>query len=188
MFLDNKIINNPPFIKSPNFYKGRLKKVELIVLHTMESPEKGTTAESVAKNWFGDSDSRVSAHYCIDNNSIVQCVYDSNTAWHCKNANSNGIGIELAGTADQSVAQWNDEYSLSQMDITAQICAYLSNKFKIPVRKAEFVKGSSQVLRPGFVGHVDVPGHGSHYDPGPNFPWSKLFVKINEEMRKRGWV
>ena len=187
MFLDNKIIDNPPFIKSPNYYNSRLKEVELIVIHTMESGEKGNTAEAVAKNWFGVKESRVSAHYCIDNNSVVQCVYDSHTAWHCKNANSNGIGIELAGTANQTKDQWNDEYSNSQLEICAQICAYLSHKFKIPVRKAEFVKGSSQVLRPGFVGHVDVPFHGSHYDPGKNFPWDKLFTLTNKCLKERGW-
>lgn len=176
-------VENPRFIKSPNFHKGRYKNEELIVIHTMESSEKGDTAEGVAKNWFGASASRVSAHVCVDNNSFVQCVWDSNTAWHCKNANSNGLGLELAGTAAQTEAQWNDDYSQNELVIAAQVAAYWSVKFEIPVQKAKWYSGESTVKNKGLCGHNEVPGHGSHWDPGTSFPWSD-FLTLTQRYRK----
>lgn len=176
-------IENPRFIKSPNFHKGRYKNEELIVVHTIESPEKGTIAESIAQNWFGVPESRVSAHVCIDNNSFVQCVWDSNTAWHCKNANANGLGMELAGEARQSSDNWNDNFSLNELSIAAQVAAYWSVKYEIPIQMAEWKSGTSNVTKKGLCGHVHVPGHGSHYDPGVNFPWSD-FLTLTQRYRK----
>jgi N-acetyl-anhydromuramyl-L-alanine amidase AmpD len=168
-----------PFVPSPNFYKGRTKPVQLIIIHTMEAQEKNDTAENVAKNWFAKSSSKVSAHYCVDNNTAVQCVFDSNTAWHCKNGNSNGIGIELAGKAAQSKEDWNDVYSVAELDIAAQLGAYLCKKFNIPVRRARFRSSAdATVIETGFCGHVDVPGRGSHTDPGTNFPWAEFLSKV----------
>lgn len=176
-------VENPTFIKSPNFHKGRRKNEELVVIHTMESPEKGTIAESIAKNWFGDSGSGVSAHYTVDNNSFVQCVWDSNTAFHCKNANANGLGIELAGEAKQKIEDWNDQFSQDLLVIAAQIGAYLSVKFEIPVQKAQWIPGTADVKIKGFCGHVEVPGHGSHSDPGTSFPWSD-FLALTQKFRE----
>jgi N-acetyl-anhydromuramyl-L-alanine amidase AmpD len=180
--LDISFIKNPPFIKAKNYYTGRSKPVELIIIHTMEAPEKGTTAESVAK-YFRDSGVKASAHYCIDNDSIVQCVWDNNTAWHCKNANSNSIGLEHAGYAAQTKKDWEDEFSLAMLDNSAQLCAYLCEKFNIPVQKAEFKSaGDPTVLKKGICGHVEVPAHGSHWDPGPEFPWDKYLSMVNEYL------
>lgn len=149
----------------------------------MESNEKGDTAENVAKNWFGQSASGVSAHVCVDDNSFVQCVWDSNTAWHCMGGNSNGLGMELAGAAAQTMENWNDAYSQNELVIAAQVAAYWSVKFEIPVQMAEWQAGTSNVTKKGLCGHVHVPGHGSHYDPGVNFPWSD-FLTLTQRYRK----
>lgn len=180
--IDQRIINNPPYIKAKNFYKGRIKPVELIVIHSMEAPEKGTTAEAVAK-YFKNSGVKASAHYCIDNDSIVQCVWDSNTAWHCKNANSNGVGLEHAGYARQTEDEWLDEYGISMLDISAQIAAYLCKKFNIPVIRAEFASSTNpKVIQPGFCSHAEVPNHGSHWDPGEGFPWKYYLDLVKTQM------
>lgn len=180
--LDQKIIENPPFVKAKNYYPSRTKKVQLIVLHTMEAPEKGTTAESVAQ-YFKTSGVKASAHYCVDNNSIIQCVYDSDTAWACKNANSNGIHIEHAGYAKQNTEDWMDEYSKAMLEISAQECALMCKKFDIPVQKAVFKSDSDYtVVKPGICGHADVPLHGSHWDPGTEFPWEYYFELVRKFM------
>lgn len=171
-------LDNPTFIKSPNFYKGRNKPVELIVIHTMEAPEKGDTAEAVAR-YFQNPGLKASAHYCVDNNSFVQCVWDSNTAWHCKNANANGIGIEHAGYARQDGDEWDDDYSRDMLWISAQITAYLCKKFDIPVQKAVFASATNPaVVEKGICGHNEVPLHGSHWDPGYNFPWAEYLQYV----------
>jgi N-acetyl-anhydromuramyl-L-alanine amidase AmpD len=180
----NYFNTNPQFIKAKYFNKGRVKPLELIVIHTMEAPEKGTTAESVGK-YFQNIGVKASTHYGVDNDSVVQYVYDSNTAFGCKNANANGVHIEHAGYADQNAADWSDEYSQAMLKKSAQIAAYLCEKFNIPVQKAVFKSESDPtVIKRGFCGHADVPLHGSHYDPGKNFPWPLYLRLVKEELAK----
>jgi N-acetylmuramoyl-L-alanine amidase len=61
---------------SPNFDKGRQGQyIAGIVLHG--------TAGGGAVEWFQNPASRVSAHYVVlESGGIVQCVNDSDTAWH----------------------------------------------------------------------------------------------------------
>lgn len=178
--LDTKIVNNPPFVKAKYFYTGRRSSVQLICMHTMEAPEKGSTAENVA-NYFANITRPASAHICVDNNSAVQCVYDSNTAFACKNANANGIHIEMAGYASQSQTDWKDAYSLQLLENAAQFGAYYCNKYDIPPVRAIFKsKTDPTVLQPGFCGHTDVPLHGVHWDPGPNFPWQYFLTLVTK--------
>ncbi len=70
-----------PFVESPNVTKTGGRKIDLIVIHTMEMEEKGDTAEHCAL-WFRNPAAKVSAHYCVDADSIVQCVRDQDVAWH----------------------------------------------------------------------------------------------------------
>lgn len=180
--LTQEELDNPKFIPAKYYYTGRKRAVELIVIHTMEAPEKGETAENVAE-YFRSSGKKASAHYCIDHNSFVQCVWDSNTAWHCKNANSNGLGLEHAGYAKQKKEDWEDQYSMEMLHISAQVSAYLCKKFNIPVQRAEFKSvNNSTVVKKGFCGHVEVPNHGTHWDPGPEFPWEEYLVLVKYYM------
>lgn len=177
--LTKEELDNPKFIQAKYFYTGRNKAVELIVIHTMEAAEKGNTAEAVA-NYFHSSGVKASAHYCIDSDSIVQCVWDKDTAWQCKNANSNGIGLEHAGYAKQTKEDWEDEYSQAMLHLSAQVSAYLCKKFDIPVQRAVFKSANdSTVIQKGFCGHDDVPNHGTHWDPGTGFPWEQYLELVN---------
>lgn len=174
--------NNVPYNPAMNYRKGRIKQVQLIVIHTMEAPDKGNTAEAVAE-YFHSSGVMASAHYCVDNNSVVQCVYDSSTAFACKNANANGIHIEHAGYAAQTADDWQSDYNLSMLDLSAQVAAYVCNKYNIPVQYAEFAGSDDpNVLQPGICGHKDVPLHGSHWDPGLYFPFDTYFDLIKKYL------
>ena len=171
-------MNNYPLIPSKHFTNGRLKPVQLIVIHSMEAPEKGETAENVAR-YFATTDVQASAHFCVDNNSVVQCVQVEDTAWHCKNGNANGIGIEHAGYAKQTEAEWLDEYGQSMLELSAKLAAELCKRFNVEPVRAEFLSGvSPTVVKPGFTGHRDVPLHGSHSDPGTSWPWSYYLGRV----------
>ncbi|MFI6900521.1 hypothetical protein ACIBKY_04625 [Nonomuraea sp. NPDC050394] len=60
-------------IQARYYTNGRLRPVRLIVMHSMEAPEKPTTAENVAR-WFATSSPKTSAHVNVDNNSAVRSV------------------------------------------------------------------------------------------------------------------
>src|SRR5262249_47184903 len=122
-----------PFVQARNYTKANRTAVDVIVIHTMESPEKPDTAENVA-NWFaGATAPQASAHYCIDANSIVQCVRDQDIAWHAPGANSNGLGFEHAGKAAQTRGDWADDYSTKELALSAKLASEKCKQYGIPV-------------------------------------------------------
>ena len=125
-----------PFVpaKSSRAVPGGKRLVRLIVIHSMEAPEKGDTAEEIAK-FFQNPPKPASAHLCIDNNSIVRCVLDDHIAGGAPGANEDGIQLELAGYAKQTEAEWLDEYGLQLLDNAANAAAQFCLKFDIPVRR-----------------------------------------------------
>jgi N-acetylmuramoyl-L-alanine amidase CwlA len=146
-----------------------------IVIHCMEAPEKGDTAEWCA-GFFRDQPMNdtvgTSAHACVDNNSIVQCVPWDRIAWHAPGANKLGIGIEHAGYARQTASDWSDVYSTQMLDLSAWLVAELCAKFRIPV---DFITADGlRAGDPGITTHVECtkawPGKSTHWDPGPGFP------------------
>lgn len=172
-----------PFVQARNYTKGpRRGPIDLIVLHSMETPDKPNTAYTVA-HWFASPASpKASAHYCVDNKDIWQCVADQDIAWHAPGANNNGIGIEHAGYANQSASDWRDEYSRTMLwDHSARLCAELCAAYKIPV---QYVDAAGLVRKErGITTHkavTDAFGGGKgHWDPGPNFPIVDYLVWVN---------
>lgn len=185
-----------PFMQAKHYtpVAGGRKKIDLIVIHDMEYPENPEGAEWCAKfftNPLGrDKQGNVvpvkaSAHYCVDNNSIVQCVKDGDVAWHAAGANHNGIGIEHAGYAKQSRAEWLDAYSTSELKLGAKLCAELCAKYGIPIQKVSAEQLKAGGAR-GICGHADVTKAfgGTHWDPGAGFPWDLYLEWVKEAALK----
>jgi N-acetyl-anhydromuramyl-L-alanine amidase AmpD len=175
-----------PFIKARN--QGPLRSgipVRLIVIHTMEAPEKPHTARNVALWFSGPTAPQASAHYCIDANETIQCVKEDVVAWAAPGANRDGIHIEHAGYARQNTADWSDDYSTRMLLRSASLAAEIAKRHNIPV-----IKLSSEDLKDravmGFCGHVDVTlgrmnGKG-HTDPGTSFPWDDYLDMVEAAM------
>jgi len=177
-----------PFVQARNFTKGRSNAIDVLVIHTMESPEKPDTAESVA-NWFaGSTAPQASAHYCIDENSVVQCVHDGDVAWHAPGANHNGLGFEHAGRAAQGAGEWDDEYSTKMLELSAELVAQKCEEYHIPVvwlQPADLRAGKR-----GITGHVQVSDafkRSDHRDPGTSFPVQRYLASVREHMGE-SWV
>lgn len=163
----------------------------LLVIHSMEAIEAASTAENVAA-WFAGRcrdrkgqpvpAPRTSAHYCIDADSVVCCVPPDRIAWHAPGVNSRSIGLEHAGFARQSRAQWLDDYSIRMLMLSAELAAWLAIRFSIPL---QFV-GAEQIKRGGrgITTHAEVtkayPEKGSHMDPGVFFPLSEYLRFVVE--------
>lgn len=161
----------------------------LIVLHSMEAPEKGDSAENVAR-YFALPSTKASAHFCIDNDSIVQCVPADRVAWHAPGANAYGIGLEHAGYARQSAAEWRDTYSVAMLDLSARLCAELVHHFGIPV---EFINADRlRAHAPGITTHHEVtrawPDKGTHTDPGPHFPLAEYLANVRRYRDAGAWL
>jgi len=167
-----------PLIRARNAGPARPgQAIDLIVIHTMEAPERAGTARAVAQ-WFAGPDApEASAHYCIDASEIIQCVPEDVVAWGAPGANRKGIHLEHAGYAGQSAAAWDDEYSRAVLALSAELAADIASRHQIPI-----VRLTVDQLRAGargFCGHAEVskafPGKNpklDHTDPGPGFPWA----------------
>lgn len=166
-----------------NYTKGpRKNPIRLIVMHSMESQEKPGTAVNVAK-WFGGATApQASAHVCVDSQTAVTVVDDSDIAWGAPGANNDGLHIEMAGTAAQTREQWLDAYSTGVMDQAAKVAAGWCKKYSIPavaLTVGQVADGKTK----GICGHVTVTKAfpklgGTHTDPGANFPWDVFISKV----------
>ena len=172
-----------PFVESPNVTRTGGRRIDLIVIHTMESAEKGDTAEHCAL-WFRNPAAKVSAHYCVDADSIVQCVRDQDVAWHAPGANHDGIGIEHAGRARQTGRDWSDVYSAAMLERSAALVADLCRKHSIPV--TWLYAADLKAGKRGITTHAAVSKafkRSSHWDPGTGFPVERYLADVRANLR-----
>lgn len=151
-FLTCKITR--PALKDPAKYA--LRKVGAIVAHYTGNPGHGANAQA-NRSYFNQGFRAASAHYCVDDHSIVQCLPDREVGYHVgdrplgvyKSAglllmggahgltpNYFCIGVEMCINSD---GDWNKTRWHS-----AALYAYLLSKHNLPI---------SQLLR-----HFDITG------------------------------
>lgn len=177
---------------SPNFEDSGDydRRSRWVVLHTMETAEGNSIAESIGGNWFTNPDAQASAHYCVDNDSIVQGVNEGDYAWASgPTGNYLGIQIEMAGRAAQTRAEWLDDYSRAMLERVAALTADICTRQGIPVR----VLTDEQVA----AGEAGITTHAAlarvfretdHTDPGPNFPWDYFMERVRAHVNGGGSV
>ncbi len=178
----------PRFVQARNYTKANRTAIDLIVIHDMEYPKRMTAAEDIAAWFAGPKAPQASAHFCVDADSVVQCVLEQDVAWHAPGANNNGIGIEHAGYARQTAAEWGDAYSLAMLTLSARLTATLCLRYQIPA--VRLTATDLKAKQRGICGHADVTAAfgkpGGHWDPGPGFPWSDYLSQVLADIRELG--
>lgn len=173
-------LDSIPLIQARNFRKGRRSPISLIVLHDMEAARTSSTARNVAKWFAGPAAPMASCAYCVDAGEVVCSVRPDNTAFHAPGANAQGIGIELAGFARQTEAEWLDAYGYAELDLAAQLVAALCDRYQLP---PQFVDAAG-ILRgeKGLTTHAECTKAfhtaGGHTDPGKGFPLDWFVARV----------
>lgn len=176
----------PTFIQAKWQTVAHRERVDWIVIHTMEAPCVSGMAAMIAQR-FALGERKVSAHYCVDPAEVIQCVRDTNVAWHCPGANRRGIGIEHAGYSQgEHATDWlNDSHAHGMLANSAQLVAELCQRWDIPIDRlfaAEIAQGHR-----GIIGHVDATEAfktpGGHTDPGKSWPWDAYIEMVREAAR-----
>lgn len=169
-------------VQARHYHRGRIAPIRLAVIHSMEWAEKGSTAEDCAR-MFATMTRQASAHVCVDNNSVVRCVKDTDTAWAAPGANADGLQMELAGFARQKRADWQDTYSRALLKNAAAVAAVWCKVHRIPVRK--LTRAELKAGRKGFTSHADVSAvykRSDHSDPGAGFPWDVFLDLVRDAL------
>jgi N-acetyl-anhydromuramyl-L-alanine amidase AmpD len=96
--------------------------------------------------------------------------------------NRYSVGVEHAGFARQTPLEWADAYSEAMLRISAQLVASICKAHGIPPKHLSIDElKAGNVL--GIAGHADctkATGVGTHYDPGPAFPWQHYIEMVKE--------
>lgn len=165
----------------------------LIVIHTMEAPERDGMARQTAV-WVRDSGgaAQVSCHFTVDNAEAIRCVSDTSVAFtQLTPWNDMSLSIEQAGYAGQSAGDWQDPFSVGQRRLVARIVAAWCQKWSIPAeyrtvddlvdwRNVTGITTHYQLSltsqRPELTSLGYKPGN--HTDPGPNYPMDMLLAEV----------
>jgi N-acetyl-anhydromuramyl-L-alanine amidase AmpD len=173
------------FVESPNKTENSGRTFEAVVMHTMEIAERPDAAMICAR-WFATSVSEVSAHYCVDAQTVIQCVREKDVAWHARGGNTHSIGIELAGFARQTTHDGEDAYSTGVLGHASVLVADVCRRRRIPIRWLS--ADDRPAGRRGITGHAQVSeafGKSDHWDPGPGFPVEHFLDRVRRAGQAR---
>lgn len=122
-----------------------------IVLHYTGNKGPDTAKNNAA--YFKTTKTQASAHYCVDDANIYQCIELKNVAWHCGGStyyhtcrNATAIGIEMCCTAG------NYKVGTKAIENAAQLTAALCIELGVPASSV-----STFVIRHYDVTHKSCP-------------------------------
>jgi N-acetylmuramoyl-L-alanine amidase len=152
-----KIISKP----SPNFELKAKRRIKYIIIHYTNLPSTQASLKHLL-----NKRNKVSAHYMLDQKGkIYSLVNEKDIAWHAgisswkadKLLNKKSIGIELQNTG---IAGNYEKFPNQQISQLEKLILELQNKYNI---------SNANIL-----GHSDISPD-RKIDPGPKFPWQRLF-------------
>ena len=152
-----KIISKP----SPNFELKAKRRIKYIIIHYTNLPSTQASLKHLL-----NKRNKVSAHYLLDQKGkIYSLVNEKDIAWHAgisswkadKLLNKKSIGIELQNTGTAGKYEKFPNQQISQLE---KLILELQNKYNI---------SNANIL-----GHSDISPD-RKIDPGPKFPWQRLF-------------
>lgn len=177
----------------PRSTSGLNDRPRLIVIHTMEAPERDGAARSTAM-WVKTSggDAQVSCHFTADNAEAIRCVEDRHAAFTQGSPwNDMSLSIEQAGYARQEDGDWHDAYSNGQRHIVARIVAAWCERWHIPPvfvgidglvdwQNCTGITTHAAIARASQRPELAPLGYppGNHTDPGPNYPMDELLAEV----------
>lgn len=165
-----------PYIQGRNSYTDADGTKYGIAIHNTSNDASARNEAAYAQNRTDG----VSSHFYVDRIEVIQSLDLLARAGHAgsKNGNENGIAVEITGVNGWSRSTWLANVNWVVLGSTLAWCC---NQFGIAVRRASVSEMRSNPKVRAFYSHDDMRqawGGTDHTDPGPNFPWDKLFEVV----------
>lgn len=173
-------VSGIPYVQGRNSYSDADGRKYGIAIHNTSND---ASAEGEASYATRRTDG-ISAHFYADSDSVVQSLDTSARAGHAgsRAGNENAVAVEITGVNGWTRQQWLDRVAWNKLGmVLAQVC----KTYGIAVRRASVAEMRSNPTVRAFYGHDDMRqawGGTTHTDPGPNFPWDRLFQAVNAAL------
>jgi len=150
-----------------------------VVLHTVECSETDA-ADTAVGGMFARGDRRVSAHYIVGRDDVVQCVREAHVAWAAGHTgNQHGIHIEIVGRAAQTIEQWHDAFSTELLGRAVALVADICTRHSLPIDRVDVE--DARAGRWGILDHLTCTQafrDTDHHDVGGAFPWHEFIPAV----------
>lgn len=173
-------VSGIPYIQGKNAYIDIDGKKYAIAIHNTSNNATDEAETSYATRRTDG----VSSHFYCDNDSVIQSLDTASRAGHAGNTNGNNhaIAVEITGANGWTRQQWLDNVAWNKL---GQVLAQVVKCYGIAVRRASISEMRNNPTVKAFYGHDDMRqawGGTTHTDPGPNFPWDRLFLAVNTAL------
>lgn len=151
------------------------RQVKWICVHTAEGIRKASDLRA-----FFERSTNSSAHAVADDATLLDgLVPYTRAAWTLRDGNQISDNLELCGFASWSRAEWLTHHQGMLNNAAAWIRSRCRTR-GIPIRKID----ANAVRRgeSGVIGHADYTNgtrDGTHWDPGPGFPWDVVMQRAS---------
>lgn len=155
---------------TPNYTPGRRGRTPVaIVNHITAGFYPGTL------NWLQNPAAQVSAHYLIlQNGRILQLVKDEDTAW------ANGIVNRPAWVLYDGTNPNRYTLSIEHENLSGGNLTEAQYQASLWLHKQLMERWDIPIARDTIIGHNQIDTVDRPNDPGPNFPWDRLFADLRD--------
>jgi len=130
----------------------------------------------------------VSSHFYADRDSVTQSIDTEDRVGHAGSAEGNGnaIAVEITGGNAKTRGWWLENVAWAKLGSVLAYVIKTDPDFRgFQVRRASVAEMRSNPKVKAFYSHDDMRrawGGTDHTDPGPNFPWDRLFQAVNAAL------
>lgn len=173
-----------PYVQGRNDYTDGDGRKYGIAIHNT-SNDASDEGEASYATWRPDG---VSSHFYVDHDSVTQSIDTYDRAGHAgsTHGNDHGISVEITGGNGKSRAWWLANVAWDELGrVLAIVIRHHWPDGRFEVRRASVAEMKANPKVRAFYGHNDMRlawGGTTHTDPGPNFPWDRLFEAVNKHL------
>lgn len=134
----------------------------------------------------------VSSHFYVDKDSVTQSIDTDDRVGHAGSniGNNNAIAVEITGVNAKTRSWWLENVAWDKLgEVLAYVITHDPDFEGFEVRRASVAEMKSNPRVKAFYSHDDMRrawGGTTHTDPGPDFPWDRLFQSVNSALGASG--